>query len=575
MYVSKWHTFTASTMLQLCAGLCYCFSIYSASLKTELQLSQTQLEGLGTALLSGGYLAWIPGLVYDSLSHRHKLGPRLVTGIGVLMQSAGYLAIWLTATHRITLQYWQLLLLSGIAANGVVWLDTAAIITNVRNFPDERGTVVGAMKSFLGISASVCTSIYLAAFQPHALRFLFFMALVPVTLGGASALFMNHVPYVEASEVVHEDRFCSTGRRFGTFYVIVAVLVVYQMVTALLSSRHALPAESNAWLALGSLALVAAVLVISLSIGRIGSVAAHIHATAAEEAYAIEDPLLAQQHALLWTACSSEADAVATAPSQHTALLAREASLADVDLTADEKEAVLASAMPELTFAESLACVNFWLLWAAIGVGVGCGFAFINNLGQMVESLGGSPDAQDVYLSLLSAMNCTGRGICGFVTERCLHRFGIPRTWFLVAATAALAGVMALTAFASLPLLFVSALAVGFLLGCFYCLMPVLTSELFGLSHFASNHSIMHLAPTVGALLISTGIAGAAYQRKAAEHHDPEGKCFGEDCFRSGFLVMAAIATAITCSSTLLYARTRAVYQLRFAELQRHQALVQ
>ena len=38
--------------------------------------------------------------------------------------------------------------------------------------------------------------------------------------------------------------------------------------------------------------------------------------------------------------------------------------------------------------------------------------------------------------------------------------------------------------------------------------MQVLTSELFGLSHFASNHSVMHVAPTLGGLILSATLAG-------------------------------------------------------------------
>ena len=39
----------------------------------------------------------------------------------------------------------------------------------------------------------------------------------------------------------------------------------------------------------------------------------------------------------------------------------------------------------------------------------------------------------------------------------------------------------------------------------------VLTSELFGLQHFASNHALMHLAPTIGGLLMSATLAGNVY----------------------------------------------------------------
>ena len=76
MYASKWHTLAASCSLQLAAGAAYTFSLYAPSMKARLQLSQPQLEGIGSALLSGGVLAWLPGFLYDSLTSYHKLGPR-------------------------------------------------------------------------------------------------------------------------------------------------------------------------------------------------------------------------------------------------------------------------------------------------------------------------------------------------------------------------------------------------------------------------------------------------------------------------------------------------------------------
>lgn len=62
--------------------------------------------------------------------------------------------------------------------------------------------------------------------------------------------------------------------------------------------------------------------------------------------------------------------------------------------------------------------------------------------------------------------------------------------------------------------------------------VQVLTSELFGLQHFASNHALMHLAPTIGGLLFSATLAGNLYSVKGRAHNDPPGSCFGGDCYR-------------------------------------------
>jgi hypothetical protein len=76
----------------------------------------------------------------------------------------------------------------------------------VRNFPNDRGFVVGVLKSFLGLSSSVYTSIYVAFFEPDAVAFLLMLALLPTVLSALLSLGLNYVPYVEASEACHHTQ---------------------------------------------------------------------------------------------------------------------------------------------------------------------------------------------------------------------------------------------------------------------------------------------------------------------------------------------------------------------------------
>lgn len=48
--------------------------------------------------------------------------------------------------------------------------------------------------------------------------------------------------------------------------------------------------------------------------------------------------------------------------------------------------------------------------------------------GQIVQSLGGSADGHDVFVSLFSIMNALGRLSFGFVPELLMHRFHTPRS---------------------------------------------------------------------------------------------------------------------------------------------------
>lgn len=52
------------------------------------------------------------------------------------------------------------------------------------------------MKSFLGLSGSLFTSVYTGVFKPHVLSFLLFLAVGPPLIGVVAVLFVNHVPLI-------------------------------------------------------------------------------------------------------------------------------------------------------------------------------------------------------------------------------------------------------------------------------------------------------------------------------------------------------------------------------------------
>lgn len=61
-----------------------------------------------------------------------------------------------------------------------------------------------------------------------------------------------------------------------------------------------------------------------------------------------------------------------------------------------------------LTTKQMLCTANFWLLFAQFAVASGVCLAYLNNLGQLVVSLGGGQDGQVVFVSLFSVANAGG-----------------------------------------------------------------------------------------------------------------------------------------------------------------------
>ena len=69
---------------------------------------------------------------------------RLVALVGLVLNCMGYLGVWAGATGRLAVMHWHVAVLIGLANCGGTFVDVACLATNIRNFPNERGTVIGA-----------------------------------------------------------------------------------------------------------------------------------------------------------------------------------------------------------------------------------------------------------------------------------------------------------------------------------------------------------------------------------------------------------------------------------------------
>ncbi len=68
--------------------------------------------------------------------------------------------------------------------------------------------VAGVLKSLVGLSASVYTSVYVAAFRPDALSFLLLIAIAPTVIGLCAMPFFNALPDTAAGD---DDNAKTTG----------------------------------------------------------------------------------------------------------------------------------------------------------------------------------------------------------------------------------------------------------------------------------------------------------------------------------------------------------------------------
>ena len=76
MYFGKWWTLSAAAALEFVAGLNATYGLYALAVRDTFDYTQSQVQGIGTALITAGFLAIVPGIIFDRLHHHHKLGPR-------------------------------------------------------------------------------------------------------------------------------------------------------------------------------------------------------------------------------------------------------------------------------------------------------------------------------------------------------------------------------------------------------------------------------------------------------------------------------------------------------------------
>ncbi|KAK9813424.1 hypothetical protein WJX73_007856 [Symbiochloris irregularis] len=523
-FFSKWMTYSAACLVMLSAGLAYTFSVWSDAIKHEFGYSQTQLAGIGTAGNIGGYLAVFAGLFYDALRGWNRAGPFLTVLVGIVLQTGGNLGLWFAAKGMWSPPYYAMLALAAVACNGQTWFEAPALVTCVRNFETERGTVIGILKALLGLSASAYTTIYVAFLEPDAVSFLLLLAIGPSVVALLCVPFINFVPFIQVEPHTKSHAFHLT-------ITAVVGMALYQGVTAL--ARNEVKIEF--W---GGVLIVSAVAILILPILAVPFIFGGIRAK----------PLARDRinfRAKAWQAENRQPLLPQDSPPAKQQTEDMDSRLADVYRV---KSPV-----------QLLRSQSFWLLLIIHGICAGSGLTLLNNLAEQVKALGADSGAsQAVFVSVFSIANCFGRLCSGSIPDKAMRERDLPRTVFLIVLACLSMAAALLNAFATLPLLGVASTLSGLAFGGMQGIAPAITSEIFGMTHFATNYSLLQLGPAIGSTVLATYLAGTLYTRAGHAHGETE--CTGQDCFRLTFIVCAALGLVAILAAVLLWRRTQPLY---------------
>ncbi|KAK4257468.1 hypothetical protein QN277_007051 [Acacia crassicarpa] len=548
-----WVGLGAAVWFQVAAGNSYGFPLYSHSLRSVLGFSQLQIALLGVANDIGESVGVLPGIASN------KFPPWLILSVGALHSFVGYGVLWLSVSRTLpSLPYWLLWIASVVATNGATWLATPVLVTNMRNFPANRGTVAGILKGYLGLSATVFTVVYSLVLHNSSTKFLLFLALgIPVT---CFALMFLVRPCTPASG---EDP--SENGHFVFVQASSIVLGLYLLATTVIGDAVSLSGVASYALVFVMILLLMAPLAVPIKMTLFPRKAIKPEAPELQAGSSEHDE---KSEPLLIPVSSSSGMLGSFNDNDESSEVAM---LLAVGEGAVNKKKRRPKRGEDFNFREAVIKADFWLLFLVFFVGVGTGVTVVNNLAQIGIAQG--VENTTILLSTFGFCNFVGRLGGGIVSEHFVRTKTIPRTvWFICTQM-----IMII-----LYLLFANAVsgtlypAIAFLGICFGVQFSVLiptVSELFGLRHFGVIYNFMCLGNPLGAFLFSALLASHVYDAEAAKQHglshlvhDSITKaCVGPSCFRLTFLVLAGVSAVGSLLSIILTVRVKPVYQMLYA----------
>uniref|UniRef100_A0A803LW45 Nodulin-like domain-containing protein n=1 Tax=Chenopodium quinoa TaxID=63459 RepID=A0A803LW45_CHEQI len=140
-------------------GTSYIFGLYSGDIKTTLGYDQSTLNLLSFFKDLGAYVSVHAGLIMEVAP------PWVILSLGAMVNFFGYFMIWLSVTHKISRPpVWLMCLYITIGANSLGFANTGAVVPCVKNFPENRGIVIGLLKSYIGLGGAVMAQLYHALY---------------------------------------------------------------------------------------------------------------------------------------------------------------------------------------------------------------------------------------------------------------------------------------------------------------------------------------------------------------------------------------------------------------------------
>ncbi|MQL98266.1 hypothetical protein Taro_030971 [Colocasia esculenta] len=549
----KWLGFVTAVWVQSISGNNYTFSNYSDALKSLMGLTQLQLNNLSVAKDVGKAFGIFAGLASD------RLPTSVILLIGSLEGLVGYGAQYLVVRQTIRpLPYWQMCIFLCMGGNSTTWMNTAVLVTCIRNFRKNRGPVSGILKGYVGLSTAIFTDVCTALFSDSPSSFLLMLALIPAAVCLIAMLFLREVPASTDSSDSTEEEDREEGRYFAIFNGVAVVLAVYLLAFDL-SGRHS--AVVSQAFAVGLLVLLATPLGFPFHLWY-RSLSAKSREVSADVEAAITTPLLAGETTSAVERREQEGGAVAEEGDMGAANANVEVSSAVAAGRRNEEAEGMQRRPPALgeehTIGEVVRSLDFWVLFVSFLCGVGTGLAVMNNMGQMGLAMGYADVS--IFVSMISIWGFFGRIGSGIISEHFFRKAGTPRPLWNAASQLLMTVGYVVMAMALPGSLYIGSIVVGICYGARIAVTVPTASELFGLRYYGLIYNILILNLPLGSFLFSGLLAGLLYDAQATRTAGGGNTCVGAHCYRLVFVIMAVACVVGFGLDVLLAFRTKSLY---------------
>ncbi|XP_020239893.1 protein NUCLEAR FUSION DEFECTIVE 4 [Cajanus cajan] len=532
LITGRWFMIFASCLIMAVSGATYMFGLYSNEVKTSLGYDQSTLNLISFFKDLGANLGIFSGLINEISP------PWVILAIGATMNFVGYFMIWLSVTSRIAKpQVWQMCLYFYIGANSQSFANTGALVNCVKSFPRSRGSVIGLLKGYVGLSGAIFTQLYHAFYGDNSKALIFLIGWLPAAI---SFIFL---PTVRVLSITPQHK------EIKVFYKLLYIsLGVAGFLMVLIVIQNKLSFTRVEYIVDGMVVLFLLLL-----------------------------PLFVvfREEFKLWKNQNQNQTFTDQADVAASVIELPQPQAAPTDLERKNNSCLKNIFKPpqrgeDYTIFQALFSIDMLILFIATVFGVGGTLTALDNLGQIGNSLGYPKKSLTTFVSLVSIWNYLGRASSGFASEYLLTKYRFPRPLMLTLVMLLSCVGHLLIAFGIPNSLYFASVIIGFCFGALWPLMFAIISEIFGLKYYSTLYNFGAVASPVGSYILNVKVTGYLYDKEALKQLEMKGlmrqkgkdlTCMGVQCYKMAFIIITA-STLIGCFvSFILVLRTRKFYK--------------